>query len=467
MRTVVERCILLLCLLLVVISEARFETATTTTTVTAASASRNPSRYEDATMGMETGECNASDGTCGAASTVVDDEECVNKMSDCENIGQVTCIRSFQYMRDECRKTCLLCGNIVDDRASNVYSEEPQQVTGDNMMAYLKQVDDYMYNQVFVDPKYRKVKNDCKNRHELCTFWAQLGECEKNPNYMQMQCAPACLSCDQLSFETRCPFDKTAPVAWSKKGDLDAMFTRIVTEPEFQQLYNITILSQPKPVSYVDQHNQNNHVEIKDGPWVVVLDDFMTSEECDTLRDLGATEGYQRSEDVGERKFDGTFSSKQSTGRTSSNAWCTMACWEHNVTKAVHDRMERLLQIPTGNYEYLQLLKYEVGQFYETHHDYIDHHLERFEGVRILTIFLYLNDVEEGGGTNFPNNYNMTVEPRKGRALLWPSVLNENPDKKDLRTEHQALPVLSGIKYGANAWIHLRDFKEVWAKGCH
>lgn len=32
----------------------------------------------------------------------------------------------------------------------------------------------------------------------------------------------------------------------------------------------------------------------------------------------------------------------------------------------------------------------------EIHHDYIDFHLRRAQGVRILTVFLYLNDVEEG-----------------------------------------------------------------------
>ena len=44
----------------------------------------------------------------------------------------------------------------------------------------------------------------------------------------------------------------------------------------------------------------------------------------------------------------------------------------------------------------------EEGQFYEPHHDYIPLHRERFPGVRILTVFLYLNNVEEGGGTDFP-----------------------------------------------------------------
>jgi len=59
-----------------------------------------------------------------------------------------------------------------------------------------------------------------------------------------------------------------------------------------------------------------------------------------------------------------------------------------------------------------------------------------------------------------------TVQAKRGRALLWPSVHNEDPHKKDFRTEHEALPVIKGIKYGANAWLHMRDFKTPFKKNC-
>jgi prolyl 4-hydroxylase len=140
-------------------------------------------------------------------------------------------------------------------------------------------------------------------------------------------------------------------------------------------------------------------------------------------------------------------------------------CYDDALTKNVLTKIENLTGIPDANSEYLQLLKYEVGQFYNTHHDYIHFHLERAQGVRILTVFLYLNDVDEGGGTNFPQ-LNVTVEAKRGRVLLWPSVKNESPDVKDFRTEHQALPVIKGIKYGANAWLHQRDFKAPFQENC-
>ena len=98
-------------------------------------------------------------------------------------------------------------------------------------------------------------------------------------------------------------------------------------------------------------------------------------------------------------------------------------------------------------------------------HDYISTDKDRNPGPRILTAYMYLNDVEKGGGTNFPE-LNVTVMPRRGRLLLWPSVLNDHPDEEDSITMHQALPVEAGEKYGANGWLHLRDFVGSLDSGC-
>lgn len=68
-----------------------------------------------------------------------------------------------------------------------------------------------------------------------------------------------------------------------------------------------------------------------------------------------------------------------------------------------------------------------------------------------------MSDVEEGGGTDFPD-LGITVMPKRGRALLWPSVLDSDPSSIDSRTRHQALPVTAGLKYASNGWIHLYDY---------
>ena len=104
------------------------------------------------------------------------------------------------------------------------------------------------------------------------------------------------------------------------------------------------------------------------GPWVVVLDDFVTEDECTKLIELGHVEGYKRSSDVGKMKFDGTFESNVNEGRTSTNAWCQHDCYTDPVAQGVMQRIENITGIPEPNSEFLQLLKYEVGQHYHTHH---------------------------------------------------------------------------------------------------
>ena len=139
------------------------------------------------------------------------------------------------------------------------------------------------------------------------------------------------------------------------------------------------------------------------------------------------------------------------------------------VAQRVVDRIEHLTQIPQKNSESLQLLRYGEGQYYRTHHDLIEHQTNRPPGVRILTFYIYLNGNEdsglEGGGTNFPK-LDITVTPKRGRVALWSSVRNDNPHRKDPRTEHAALPVTKGVKFGANAWIHQRDYMTPNSKGC-
>mmetsp|Transcript_1794 Transcript_1794/g.3760 ORF Transcript_1794/g.3760 Transcript_1794/m.3760 type:complete len:114 (-) Transcript_1794:133-474(-) len=108
-------------------------------------------------------------------------------------------------------------------------------------------------------------------------------------------------------------------------------------------------------------------------------------------------------------------------------------------------------------------------------------------GPRILTMFIYLSDVASGGETYFPRLNcsqesaasvaaaagegapkcsGLRVSPKKGAALLWPSVLSQDPTAQDGRTNHEALPVVEGVKLAANAWIHQYDFHTPNKIGC-
>jgi prolyl 4-hydroxylase len=79
--------------------------------------------------------------------------------------------------------------------------------------------------------------------------------------------------------------------------------------------------------------------------------------------------------------------------------------------------------------------------------------------VRLLTFYIYLNDVEEGGGTHF-TDLGISVQPKRGRVVLWPSVLDSNLEAIEPMTHHEALAPVSGTKFGANLWyaaVRIRD----------
>jgi hypothetical protein len=56
-----------------------------------------------------------------------------------------------------------------------------QQVTGAKAQDTLQAIErtrKYMTEQVFVDDRFALVRNDCKLKSELCSYWAVMGKCE-------------------------------------------------------------------------------------------------------------------------------------------------------------------------------------------------------------------------------------------------------------------------------------------------
>jgi len=77
-------------------------------------------------------------------------------------------------------------------------------------------------------------------------------------------------------------------------------------------------------------------------------------------------------------------------------------------------------------------------------------HLEHGKGFenepRALAYTIYLNDVEEGGETEFLH-FSKRVKPKKGRIVIWPAAFPYL---------HRGNPPLSGEKYILTSWMMLR-----------
>lgn len=133
--------------------------------------------------------------------------------------------------------------------------------------------------------------------------------------------------------------------------------------------------------------------------------------------------------------------------------------------RRIDDRIAEGLGIHWSYSESIQAQRYDVGQEFKPHHDYfapgtLDYKAYcQFMGQRTWTFMVYLNDVEQGGGTRFRKLDRIFV-PQQGKALIWNNLNADgsvNPD-----TIHQGLKVRAGVKYIITKWFRERGWGEMF-----
>ena len=172
--------------------------------------------------------------------------------------------------------------------------------------------------------------------------------------------------------------------------------------------------------------------------------DFLSAEDCTML--IGMIDANRRpSTLLSDRANDGF--------RTSES--CDMDRWSPEV-RAIDGAIAALLGIEENHGETMQGQRYAPGQQFRAHHDYF-HEGESYwpamqasGGQRTWTAMIYLNDVEEGGATWFPQA-GIRVAPRRGLLLTWN---NMKPDgSPNELTVHEGMPVARGTKYIVTKWF--------------
>jgi prolyl 4-hydroxylase len=184
-------------------------------------------------------------------------------------------------------------------------------------------------------------------------------------------------------------------------------------------------------------------------PHVILLGNVLSGEECDAIV-RHCDSRYSRSTVTNE--VDGASTVHQ--GRTSEMAFIQRG--EADVADRIDRRLSALAHWPVECSEPFQLQKYDPTQEYRPHFDWLNpdstghrSHLQR-GGQRLATFILYLSDVEQGGGTAFPN-IGLEVFPKKGNALFFLNTdANHQPDQQTL---HAGCPVVKGTKIIANKWL--------------
>jgi hypothetical protein len=122
----------------------------------------------------------------------------------------------------------------------------------------------------------------------------------------------------------------------------------------------------------------------------------------------------------------------------------------------LEQRAADLVGMSVNNVEPMQIVSYTSDQKFDLHHDAGT--LEEDGSVtmvlprRLITFFVYLNDIPEGQGeTEFPL-IGLKVTPKRGCAVLFCNV-NETGEGEP-KVVHKANPVHKGLfKYGVNLWV--------------
>jgi prolyl 4-hydroxylase len=189
-------------------------------------------------------------------------------------------------------------------------------------------------------------------------------------------------------------------------------------------------------------------------PRVILFGDLLSEEECDQLIELSRGK-VARSSVVNAT----TGSYDVHPHRTSAGTH--FARGENELIRRIEARIAELVEIPVERGEPLQILHYQPGGEYKPHFDYFDpaqpgnEAVLKHGGQRVATLVLYLNDVEAGGSTVFPE-VGLDVLPRRGHAVYFAYTTEEG--QLDKRSLHGGSPVGAGEKWIATKWFRQQPY---------
>jgi prolyl 4-hydroxylase len=198
--------------------------------------------------------------------------------------------------------------------------------------------------------------------------------------------------------------------------------------------------------------NTRNYIEHNGDLEIFTIPNFVTDEECNYLCSI-IEANNTRSSVAGSGKVSSTYNE----GRTSSTSNLMDS---DEIVNTINHRMHEELNIPLEYSEPTQGQIYQVGQEFRHHHDYFvgdgytNHCLA--SGQRTWTFMIYLNDVEEGGETEFPRLDNKRFSPTKGTAVIWKN--SDGSDKLYPDALHAGLPVIKGKKIIITKWFRENIF---------
>lgn len=181
------------------------------------------------------------------------------------------------------------------------------------------------------------------------------------------------------------------------------------------------------------------------------IGDFLSPDEC--ARVIALIDAGAKPSDILQQ---GTY----------TNAWRTSYSGDvdpHDpFVQMIERRIDDTLGIDHGWGETMQGQRYAEGQEFREHMDWFWTKAPYWKkeklrgGQRSFTAMIYLNDVEEGGTTDFIN-IGVSIPPSQGVLMVWNNATPEGELNHD--TIHAGTPVVKGTKYVITKWYRTRKWE--------
>ena len=157
---------------------------------------------------------------------------------------------------------------------------------------------------------------------------------------------------------------------------------------------------------------------MSDSPRVEAVHNLLSDSEAGEILRL-ALPGMQPS-----RVYGAGSRPVRSDARTSYSA--SLPIRPHPLAAMIYRRLAAICECPVDHLETVQIIRYEPGQFFVQHYDFIPKEMDHFRqgGQRLKSLVVYLNNLpqDETGATTFFPRLHLRVRCALGMGLLWDNV---------------------------------------------
>lgn len=179
------------------------------------------------------------------------------------------------------------------------------------------------------------------------------------------------------------------------------------------------------------------------------LADFLTPKECRRL--MAMIDAVAKPSNAYDAAYESGYRTSYSGNMDPADAFI----------RRIQRRFDDLLGVDETFGETIQGQRYLTGQQFQPHTDWFPYGTKYWDiekdrgGQRSFTTMVFLNDVEEGGTTDF-TELGLSIEPKPGVLLMWN---NARPDGvPNDATIHAGRPVTKGEKYIVTKWYRAKPW---------